>query len=63
MQALRKGFDETMRDPQFVADITKASLALAPMSGVDIAHFVDEVYQTPPEVAKKAAQLLGRTEP
>ena len=63
VQALRNGFDETMRDPQFIADITKASLALAPMSGVDIAHFVDEVYQTPPAVAKKAAQLLGRTEP
>jgi len=61
VEALRAGFDETMRDPLFVADIAKASLALAPMSGKDIASFVDEVYRTPPAVAQKAAQLLGRT--
>src|SRR6202043_2845219 len=41
VDALRVGFDETMRDPLFVADIAKASLELAPMSGKDIASFVD----------------------
>jgi len=61
VEALRAGFDETMRDPAFVADIARASLALAPMSGNDIAGFVDEVYRTPAAVARKAAQLLGRT--
>jgi tripartite-type tricarboxylate transporter receptor subunit TctC len=63
VQALRDGFDETMRDPQFMADLGKASLAFAPMSGKDIAAFVDEVYRTPSSVAHKAAQLLGRTGP
>ena len=63
VQALRDGFDETMRDSQFMADLEKASLAFAPMSGKDIAAFVDEVYRTPPGVAHKAAQLLGRTGP
>jgi tripartite-type tricarboxylate transporter receptor subunit TctC len=63
VKALRDGFDETMRDPQFVADINNESLAFAPMTGAEIAHFVDEVYQTPPAVAKRAAQILGRTEP
>jgi tripartite-type tricarboxylate transporter receptor subunit TctC len=61
VEALRAGFDETMGDPAFVADIARASLALAPMSGKDIAGFVDEVYRTPAAVAHKAAQLLGRT--
>jgi tripartite-type tricarboxylate transporter receptor subunit TctC len=63
VQALRIGFDDTMRDPQFAAEIDKAALAFAPMRGMDIAEFVDEVYRTPPDVAKKAAQILGRTEP
>jgi tripartite-type tricarboxylate transporter receptor subunit TctC len=63
VQALRDGFDRTMADPAFRADIDKASLAFDPMSGKDIAAFVDEVYRTPPEVAAKAAQLLGRTRP
>jgi tripartite-type tricarboxylate transporter receptor subunit TctC len=61
--ALRNAFDETMRDPDFRADLAKASLSLSPMSGNDIAKFVDEVYRTPAAVARKAAQLLGRSEP
>jgi tripartite-type tricarboxylate transporter receptor subunit TctC len=63
VQTLRAGFDDTMADPQFVAEINNAALAFAPMRGTDIADFVDEVYRTPPDVAKKAAQLLGRAEP
>lgn len=63
VQALRDGFDETMRDLQFMADLEKASLAFAPMSGKDITAFVDDIYRTPPGVARKAAQLLGRTGP
>jgi len=61
--ALRSAFDETMRDPDFRADLAKASLSLSPMSGSDIAKFVDEVYRTPAAVARKAAQLLGRDGP
>jgi len=30
VKALRDGFDQTMQDPLFVADIAKASLAFAP---------------------------------
>lgn len=63
VQALRNGFEETMRDPAFAADIAKSSLAFAPMRGADIESFVDEVYRTPAAVAHKAAQLLGRTGP
>jgi tripartite-type tricarboxylate transporter receptor subunit TctC len=63
VQALRDGFDDTMRDSQFMADLEKASLAFAPMSGKDITAFVDDIYRTPPGVARKAAQLLGRTGP
>jgi tripartite-type tricarboxylate transporter receptor subunit TctC len=61
--ALRDGFDETMRDPQFLTDLTNAGLSHSPMSGKDIAEFVDEVYRTPAAVAHRAAQLLGRASP
>jgi tripartite-type tricarboxylate transporter receptor subunit TctC len=61
VQALRQGFDQTMSDAAFKSDLAKASLAYDPMSGKEIEDFVDEVYRTPPEVAAKAAQLLGRT--
>ena len=46
--------------PQFWSTIDKASLAFAPMSGLDIASFVNEVYETPLSVAQTTAQMLGR---
>lgn len=58
--ALREGFDETMRDPLFVADLAKAALAHSPMGGNDITSFVNEVYRTPATVAERTAELLGR---
>jgi len=61
VKALRDGFDQTMQDPLFVADIAKASLAFAPMNGQNIASFVDAVYETPPSVAQTTARMLGRT--
>jgi tripartite-type tricarboxylate transporter receptor subunit TctC len=60
VKALRDGFDRTMQDPAFVAEIAKASLAFAPMRGDDIARFVADAYRTPPAVARRAAHLLGR---
>jgi tripartite-type tricarboxylate transporter receptor subunit TctC len=60
VRALRLGFDETMRDPALLADAEHASLSIAPLGGAAIASFIDEVYRTPPAVAARAAQLLGR---
>ncbi len=60
VQALRRGFEAAMQDPALLADAEQASLSIAPMSGAAIASFVDEVYRTPPAVAARAAQLLGR---
>ncbi len=61
--ALRAGFDETMADPAFRADLAKSSLSFSPMRGSEIATFIDAVYRTPADVARKAAKLLGRHVP
>jgi tripartite-type tricarboxylate transporter receptor subunit TctC len=63
VQALREGFDRAMRDPALLAEADKASLTIGPMRGPAIAAFIDDVYRTPPSVAARAAQLLGRTAP
>ncbi len=61
--ALREAFDRTMADPAYRADVAKSALSFSPMRGTDIASFIDEVYRTPAEVARKAARLLGRSGP
>jgi hypothetical protein len=48
-----------MTDKDFLADAEKAQLEITPVDGAGIQKLVTEVYQTPPEVAKKAAELLN----
>jgi len=58
-EALRKAFMETMQDKDFLADAEKAQLEITPVSGEEVQKLVSEVYATPPEIAKKAAAILG----
>jgi tripartite-type tricarboxylate transporter receptor subunit TctC len=60
LRALREGFDRAMKDPALLADAEKAQVGIEPMSGAAIAAFVDEAYRAPPEIGKRAAQMLGR---
>jgi tripartite-type tricarboxylate transporter receptor subunit TctC len=56
--ALRAAFDATMKDPDFVADITKASLEVSPMGGAEIDRLLAEIYATPKDVIEKAKQAV-----
>jgi len=58
-EVLRKAFMDTMNDPDFKADADKAQLEITPVDGEDLQNLVTEVYATPPEIAKKAAAILG----
>jgi hypothetical protein len=61
VNALRTAFDSAMKDPALLADAEKVQVDIQPMTGQAIAIFVDDAYRTPPTVAAKAAQYLGRT--
>ncbi|MBO0757087.1 MAG: hypothetical protein J2P54_14595 [Bradyrhizobiaceae bacterium] len=58
VEALRNAFMDTMNDKEFLADAEKAQLEINPVDGGHVQALVEEVYRTPPEVAKKAAALL-----
>ena len=57
-EALRTAFMKTMKDPEFVAAADKAQLEITPVSGADIEILVKQVYATPPDVVKKAADAV-----
>jgi tripartite-type tricarboxylate transporter receptor subunit TctC len=57
--ALRTAFMETVKDPAFIADAEKAQLEVNPVAGEELQTLVAEIYKTPPEIAKQAAQLLA----
>jgi hypothetical protein len=49
---------DTMKDKDFLADAEKGQLEITPVSGEDIQKLVMEIHQTPPEIAKRAGDLL-----
>jgi len=50
---LRSGFDETMKDPVFLADAAKIQLDVDPVSGRDVDALVANFYATPKDVVAK----------
>lgn len=57
-QALRKAFMDTMHDPDFLADARKSRLDIDPVPGEKLDALMREMYQTPPDIARKAAEAL-----
>jgi tripartite-type tricarboxylate transporter receptor subunit TctC len=57
--ALRHAFDETMRDPEFLAEADKAKLDIVPMGGEDAQKVADSIVNTPRDVVARAKTLLG----
>jgi hypothetical protein len=56
--ALRKAFMDTMKDKEFLAEAEKAQLEITPVSGEEVQKLVTDLYKTPPEIAKKAGELV-----
>jgi hypothetical protein len=60
--ALRKAFDETVRDPAFLDEAAKQRLEIAPVSGTQIDSFLAGVYGTPKPLVERAAKILSPTQ-
>ena len=59
LNVLRRAFQATMEDKDFLAEAGKAGIDVRPLSGEQIKDIVTEVYSLPPELAAKAAALLN----
>lgn len=60
--ALRQAFDETMKDPAFLADAKKMQLEVTPVNGEKVQAHVAKMLATPDrikELANEATQLKG----
>lgn len=56
--ALRQAFDDTMKDKAFLDEAEKTKLEVEPVSGQEVQDLVAELYQSPPEVVKMAAEAV-----
>jgi tripartite-type tricarboxylate transporter receptor subunit TctC len=57
--ALRRAFDATMKDPQFLADAEKAKMDIRAMTGEQSQIIADSIVNTPPEIVARAKVVLG----
>src|SRR3990172_5400729 len=51
VQILRKAFQETLKDPEFLAEAKKARLDLDPVSGEEVAEIITGFAKLPPALA------------
>ena len=56
--ALRTAFDETMKDPAFLADAKKTVLDVSPVSGAELDAMIASLYATPKDVIAKTAHAI-----
>ncbi|HEU0071656.1 MAG TPA: tripartite tricarboxylate transporter substrate-binding protein [Alphaproteobacteria bacterium] len=60
VQALRRAFDATMKDPAFVAEADKQKLELQPVSGEKIQQLVQKMFTASPDVVESARAAIER---
>jgi tripartite-type tricarboxylate transporter receptor subunit TctC len=59
--ALRRAFDATMADPQFLADVAQTRLAVSPLTGEELQRLVGEVSNLSPGLLAKVRAAYGMT--
>jgi tripartite-type tricarboxylate transporter receptor subunit TctC len=57
--ALIKAFDETLKDPELLAEAAKLRMDIDPMTGSQIDQLLARIYATPPDVVAKAANAIA----
>lgn len=56
--ALRRAFDATIRDPEFLAEAAKSNLDISPMPGEDAQKFSDSIINAPADVIARAKKFM-----
>ena len=56
---MQRAFQDTMNDPEFQADMIKASLEFTPKDGKTVAALVAQLAKAPEPVIKKYKSLVG----
>jgi tripartite-type tricarboxylate transporter receptor subunit TctC len=57
--ALRKAYDETMRDPQLLADIDQSHSEFSPLSGDKLQRLVAATADVPPTLVARIRAIIG----
>ncbi len=59
VKALRQAFDDTIRDPQFIAAAKQAHMDMAPMGGEELQKTVSEIASAPPRIVAMVKDAIA----
>lgn len=60
VEALRKAFDATMKDPDFLAEAEKFKLDIDPLNGKQVSELVAHVLATPKDVVARVRDIFAK---
>jgi tripartite-type tricarboxylate transporter receptor subunit TctC len=63
VEALRRAFDATMKDPDFMADAAQLQLDLSPATGEEVQALVAKLASTPADIAARVRAALDASSP
>ena len=55
---LRKAFDDTMKDPNYLADAEKLRIDISPLPGTQVQRIVQKLHATPKDIVEKARAAI-----
>ena len=59
LDALRKAFEETLRDPAYIEDARKVEMQVRPLTHQQVKALADEIVNLPPDLIAKAKTAMG----
>jgi tripartite-type tricarboxylate transporter receptor subunit TctC len=57
--ALRRGFDETMKDPEFLDEAMRSNISVGPLPGEELQKLIVDVSSLPPDLLAKVRTAYG----
>jgi tripartite-type tricarboxylate transporter receptor subunit TctC len=60
-EALRTAFDDTMKDPDFLAEAKQMGLEISPVSGAAVDRIVADLYATPSDILEETRKLINES--
>ncbi len=61
VEIIRRAFDATMKDPDFLAEEKKLKFDVDPLTGEQVAQVLAEAYATPPAVVERVRKIIAGT--
>ena len=59
VQSLRQAFEQSMKDPELLAETKKQRMDVDPTSGAELEKLAQEIFQQPPEVIARVKKILS----